>query len=51
MEIVEPFHPVTYTTWKCRSSSGNSSSSDNDDNNDSNDDDSGGEYEVARKGR
>jgi hypothetical protein len=47
MEMVEPFHPVTYTPWKCFSNSSSSSSSDNDDNNDSNDDDSGGEYEVV----
>jgi len=44
METVEPFHPVTYTTWKCCSSS-----SDNDDNNDSNDD-NGGRHEGVREG-
>ena len=42
IEMVEPFHPVTYKTWKCCSGS----SSDNNDNNDTNDDDdSGGRYE------
>jgi hypothetical protein len=45
MEMVEPFHPGTYITWKC-----SSRSSDND-NNDDNDDYSGGGYEGAREGR
>jgi hypothetical protein len=50
MEMVKPFHPMLYTARKCCSCC-SSSSSDKDDNNDSNDDASGGEYEVARKGR